>query len=161
MGQMCVYVGVGVLRVWCWSAASGTGPSLGGRTELLQGRLSMWEPLSLVFVYGAQPSYLQPVLTPHSSCSKSLLLIFLFSPATVAAWLDGFLVVSLFFPSHHLCACLCSFFIIIISVQHTESASELRGKMLTVTQECAPLKIYSGFRCQAGNSNICLTWEFA
>lgn len=158
MGQKCVYVGVRVLRVWCWSAASGTGPSLGGRTELLQGRLSMWEPLSLVFVYGAQPSYLQPVLTPHSSCSKSLLLIFLFSPATVAAWLDGFLVVSLFFL-HIICVPVCVLFF--ISVQHTESASELRGKMLTVTQECAPLKIYSGLRCQAGNSNICLTWEFA
>lgn len=82
----------------------------------------MWEPLSPVFVYGAQPSYLQPVLTPHSSCFKSLLLIFLFSPATVAAWLDGFLVLSVFLWI--ICACVCVLFLL----RKIMSASELRGK---------------------------------
>lgn len=51
----------------------------GGRGQLLWGRPESRESLSHrnpVFVYGAQCSYLPPVLTPHSSCFKSLLLIF-------------------------------------------------------------------------------------
>lgn len=38
--------------------------------------------LSSVFVYGARLSYLSPVLTPLSSCLKSVLLIFLFTHAS-------------------------------------------------------------------------------
>lgn len=43
-------------------------------------------PLSRVFMYAAQHSYLQILLTPLSSCFKSLLQ--LFSPATLPAWLS-------------------------------------------------------------------------
>lgn len=39
--------------------------------------------LSSVFVYGARLSYLWAVLTPLSSCLKSVLLIFLFIPTSV------------------------------------------------------------------------------
>lgn len=51
----------------------------GGGQQRLWGRPESWESLSHidpVFVYGALLSYLPPVLTPHSSCFKSLLLIF-------------------------------------------------------------------------------------
>lgn len=61
-----------------WVTGRGPEPA-SGRGQLLWGRPESWESLSHrnpVFVYGAQCSYLPPVLTPHSSCFKSLLLIF-------------------------------------------------------------------------------------
>lgn len=67
--------------IWCvqrWVTGRGLEPAR-GRGQLLWGRPESWESLSHrdpVFVYEAQCSYLPPVLTPHSSCFKSLLLIF-------------------------------------------------------------------------------------
>lgn len=61
-----------------WVTGCGPEPAR-GRGQLLWGRPESWESLSHrnpVFVYGVQCSYLPPVLTPHSSCFKSLLLIF-------------------------------------------------------------------------------------
>lgn len=83
--------------------------SRGGWTELLQGaciKLGAAGLLSSVFVYGARLSYLSPVLTPLSSCLKSLLLIFLFTHASAKLQLLG--------PPLHifplfLRACLCGF----------------------------------------------------
>lgn len=68
-----------------WVTGRGSGASRGGRGQQHRGRPESWESLSHrkpVFVYVAQPSYLPPVLTPRSSCFKSLLLIFLFTLAS-------------------------------------------------------------------------------
>lgn len=69
-------------RVTLWP---GVGASQGGEDCSTKGARragSHSATESPVFVYVAQPSYLPPVLTPHSSCFKSLLLIFLFTLAS-------------------------------------------------------------------------------
>lgn len=68
-----------------WVTGRGSGASQGGEDSSAKGARRAGSHSATetpVFVYVAQPSYLPPVLTPHSSCFKSLLLIFLFTLAS-------------------------------------------------------------------------------
>lgn len=76
--------------------------------------------LSSVFVYGARLSYLWAVLTPLSSCLKSVLLIFLFIPSSANVCLPlslappGFFFYIMRLPNSCfvvkcLCMCFCGF----------------------------------------------------